>query len=107
MEMKKVLIGTMVVAALAACSPQEPQKKEVALDSERAQLGYAMGMDVGTSLSQLGGDIDSDAFIEAFRTTLEKGNLRLKPEEAAKVKQAFTATRSKKWIGRLGRFSKP
>lgn len=87
--MKKVLIGTMVVAALAACSPQEPQKKEVALDSERAQLGYAMGMDVGTSLSQLGGDIDSEAFIEAFRTTLDKGEVRLKPEEAAKVKQAF------------------
>jgi len=87
--MKKVLIGTIVVAALAACSPQEPQKKEVALDSEQSQLGYAMGMDVGTSLSQLGGDIDSDAFVEAFRTTLEKGTLRLKPEEAAKVKQAF------------------
>lgn len=87
--MKKVLIGTMVVAALAACSPQESEHKQVALDSEQAQLSYAMGMDVGTSLSQLGGDIDSDAFVEAFRTTLEKGNVRLKPEEAAKVKQAF------------------
>jgi len=87
--MKKILICGLLVGAFAACSQQPPADKQVALDSERAKLGYAMGMDVGTSLSQLGADIDTDAFVEAFRASVAKGEMRMKPDESAKVKQVF------------------
>jgi FKBP-type peptidyl-prolyl cis-trans isomerase len=76
--------------SLAACSQgQPPADKPVALDSETSKLGYAMGMDVGTSLGRMGADVDADAFVEAFRASLAKGEMRMSPEEAAEVTQTF------------------
>jgi len=86
--MKKLIILAIMALALAACS-QEKGGKPAALDSEKAKFSYAMGMDVGTSLSQMSANIDADAFVEAFRTSLTKGETRLKAEEASQLKQAF------------------
>jgi FKBP-type peptidyl-prolyl cis-trans isomerase len=75
---------------LAACSQgQPPADKPVALDSDTSKLGYAMGMDVGTSLGRMAADVDADAFVEAFRASLAKGEMRMSPEEAAEVTQTF------------------
>jgi len=80
----------LMVATLAACSKDETATpKQVALDSDRAKFSYAMGMDVGNSLRQMGGEIDVDAFVDAFRTSIANGEMRMKAEDAAKVKQAF------------------
>lgn len=86
--MKKFIVLAVMALALAACS-QEKADKPLSLESDKAKLGYAMGMDVGTSLSQMDTDIDVDAFVDAFRTTVAKGEARLNAEEAAKVKQSF------------------
>jgi FKBP-type peptidyl-prolyl cis-trans isomerase len=86
---KLILLGTIVLG-LAACSQgQPPADKPVALDSETSKLGYAMGMDVGASLGRMGADVDADAFVEAFRANLAKGEMRMSPEEAAEVTQTF------------------
>jgi len=87
--MKKMMVSGALLVALAACSQQAQEPKQVALDNEGSKLSYAMGMDVGRSLSQVGGDIQADAFIEGFKTSLAKGETRLTQEEAAKVKQSF------------------
>jgi FKBP-type peptidyl-prolyl cis-trans isomerase len=88
--MKKLILLGTIVLGLAACSQEQPQAdKPVALDSDASKLGYAMGIDVGASLGRMAADIDADAFIEAFRTSFAKGEMRMKPEEAAEVRQAF------------------
>lgn len=86
--MKKIVLTGMVLA-MAACSQPPEAPKEVKLDTENAKLSYAMGMDVGRSLSQIGGDVEVDAFVEGFKTTLAKGETRMTQEESAKVKQSF------------------
>ncbi len=87
---KLIALGMML--GLAACSqgdaPSE-KAKQAALDTDVAKFSYAMGMDVGTSLRQMGSDIDADVLVEALRTSLAGGEVRLKPEEAGQVKQAF------------------
>ena len=88
--MKKLILLGTIVLGLAACSQGEaPADKPVALDSDTSKLGYAMGMDVGTSLGRMGANVDADAFVEAFRTSLAKGEMRMSPEEAAEVTQTF------------------
>jgi len=85
--MKKVLIIAATAVLLIGCDQDAP--KEVALDTEKARFSYIMGQDVGTSLRQMGDDIDADAFTEAFRATLKGDAARISAEEAGKIKQAF------------------
>lgn len=92
--MKKLIVLAVMVLGLAACT-QEKADKPVALESDKAKFSYAMGMDVGSSLGQVGTDIDTDAFVEAFRTSIAKGETRLKAEEAKKIQQAFFMKKQK------------
>jgi len=92
--MKKVWIG-MLAVALVACSPQEAEKKQVALDSDEAKLGYAMGMDAGLFFCQMSNDADAEAFMTGFREATEGSQPRITPEEAKKVKEAFMARKKK------------
>ncbi len=88
--MKKSIVLGAVIVGLTACSQgQPPADKPVALDSDARKLGYAMGMDVGASLGRMGVDADADAFVEAFRTSFAKGEMRMSSEEAAEVKQTL------------------
>jgi len=91
--MKKIVVTSVVLLAMSACSQQPQEKKQVKLESDNAKLSYSMGMDVGRSLSQIGEDVDTDAFIEGFTTMLAKGEPRITLEEASKVKQAYFTKR--------------
>jgi FKBP-type peptidyl-prolyl cis-trans isomerase len=86
---KSIVLGTVVLGLVACSQGEAPADKPVALDSDRSKLGYAMGMDVGKSLGRMAADIDAEAFVEAFRTSFAKGEMRMKPEEAAGVTQAY------------------
>lgn len=87
--MRKNLMLAVVAGSLIACSQQAPEDKPVALDSDKGKLGYAMGMDAGNFFRQMQGDADADAFIEGFSTAVAGNELRIKREEADRVKQAF------------------
>ncbi|MDT8376854.1 MAG: FKBP-type peptidyl-prolyl cis-trans isomerase [Mariprofundaceae bacterium] len=88
--MKKLILLGTIVLGLAACSQgQAPEDKPVALDSDTNKLGYAMGMDAGNFFRQLTNDADADAFVEAFSAAVAGKEMRMKPEEAGQVKQAF------------------
>ncbi len=102
--MKKLMLSGVLALLLAACSQGDApatKAKQVELDSEKARFSYAMGMDVGTSFSQMGADIDADAFVEAFRTAVAKGEMRMQAEEAARVKQAFFQKRRQEQQARM------
>jgi FKBP-type peptidyl-prolyl cis-trans isomerase FkpA/FKBP-type peptidyl-prolyl cis-trans isomerase FklB len=89
--MKKLMI-IGCVALLAACSETtvEPAKAPpVALDSDKAKFSYAIGMDIGGSLQQIGSDLQRDALIAALNDSLDGKESRVPAQEAADIKQAF------------------
>lgn len=94
--MKKVIIiGCM--ALLAACTETavEPAKAPpVALDNEKARFSYAIGMDIGRNLQDIGSKIETDVLLAALRDSLEGKEARLPVEEAAKILQAFVKKQS-------------
>lgn len=63
------------------------------LETEAQKLGYIIGMDIGSSLKQQGGDLDLDTLIEAIRATYNGDPLAMTPEEAATVREEFIAKR--------------
>ena len=93
--MRKTMISVMLLLVMSACSQPPQEEKKVALDSDKAKLGYAMGMDAGSFFRQMENDADADAFIEAFKTAAAGGEIRIKPEDAVKVKQAFMQRKQK------------
>ena len=63
------------------------------LETDAQKLGYIIGMDIGASLKQQGGDLDLDSLINAIRATYNDEPLAMTPEEAAAVREAFIAAR--------------
>jgi len=63
------------------------------LETDAQKLGYIIGMDIGESLKQQGGDLDLDSLIEAVRATYNGTPLAMTPEEAAAVRESFIAAR--------------
>ena len=63
------------------------------LETESQKLGYIIGMDIGQSLKQQGGELDLDTLIEAIRATYNNEPLAMTPEEAASVRESFIAAR--------------
>jgi len=89
MVMKRIIaLGVLVALPLISGSvlAAKPQ-------TEAQQLGYIIGMDIGTSLKQQGSDIDLDALFEAIGTTYNGETPALTPEEAATIRETFIAKR--------------
>ncbi len=96
--MKHMFVAVLMVAALAACSQQEtvPEPKAVPLESEKAKLGYAMGIDAGLFFKQIQNDAEADAFVDGFRAAVNDDSPRLSLEEVNRVKDAYFAKMKKK-----------
>ena len=88
--MKKIMI-IACVAMLAACSDkaEAPKAAVLSLDSDKAKLSYAIGMDIGQSLETLKADLDRALLIAAINDRLDGAEAKVSQEDAAKVKQAF------------------
>lgn len=81
------------VALLAACSQaNEGQKpaEELSLDSDKAKISYAIGLDMAGSLEPIAGDIDPAVLTAAIRDGLSGKEPRLTPEQSAQAKQKFS-----------------
>jgi len=63
------------------------------LETESQKLGYIIGMDIGQSLKQQGGELDLDSLIDAIRATYNNEPLAMTPEEAASIRESFIAAR--------------
>ena len=77
--------GTLISAGtflLAACSGGTPDTL-----SERAS--YAIGLDMGNSVEQMGGDVDLDMLIQGLRDALGEQEPQMDQQEIAEVMQEF------------------
>jgi FKBP-type peptidyl-prolyl cis-trans isomerase len=90
--MKKLMIISCMVI-LAACSETTVEAAKVAplsLDSDKAKFSYAIGVDIGNSLLQVGTkDLARDALIAALNDILDGKKPLVSVEEMAKVKQVY------------------
>ena len=87
---KLMIIGCMAI--LAACSQATETVAEappVSLDSEKAKFSYAIGMDIGRNLQDIGSNIETDVLLAALKDSLEGKEPRLPVKEAATIIQAF------------------
>ena len=82
------LRGVLLAAALVSGNAFSAE-----LETDAQKLGYIIGMDIGSSLKQQGGDLDLDSLIEAMRATYNGTPLAMTPEEAAAVREEFIAKR--------------
>ena len=69
----------------------ESKAEAVALDNDKARLGYTIGAQIGGGLAQQGmvNEIDLDALILAVRDFATGAEAKITPEEMVKVQQAF------------------
>jgi len=61
------------------------------LDNEQAKRGYALGMDIGNSISSLNADLDVDALVQGVRDTLTSADTQLSTQEMEAVIQDLLA----------------
>jgi len=96
--MRKGVWMMVAIAMLAGCSQEkiEEEAKQVVLDNGASKFSYAIGLDIGNSLKNLGEDLNRAAFIEALNAQLDGSTLRLDAAEAQQVKQAFAQKRAAK-----------
>ena len=79
---------TVIAAALVAGSAMAND-----LTTEEQQLGYIIGMDIGSSLKNEGTVIDLEALIDALRTTYNGEAPKLTADEAQAIRENFIAKR--------------
>ncbi len=79
-----VLVSASLFGAVAAA-----ESPEIALETPQQKLSYVIGMDIGSTLKQLGTEIDLAIFKQALEDVLEGRVTRITAEEAAQIKQAF------------------
>jgi FKBP-type peptidyl-prolyl cis-trans isomerase FkpA/FKBP-type peptidyl-prolyl cis-trans isomerase FklB len=84
MHVKGALLAAVLLSGSAFSA-------ELVTDAQK--LGYIIGMDIGESLKQQGGELDLETLIEAVRATYNGTPLAMTPEEAAAVRESFIAAR--------------
>lgn len=97
------LLAASVLLAIAACKPVEKDAAAGAdagdspaaaaaipgLKTEKQQVSYMIGMQLGQSMKPVKDEIDLDMVMRAARTTLEDGELLMTEEQAMQVAQSF------------------
>ncbi|OIO68760.1 MAG: hypothetical protein COW19_05690 [Zetaproteobacteria bacterium CG12_big_fil_rev_8_21_14_0_65_55_1124] len=88
--MKKIvtIAAVLLLAGCNAADDKAPAAKAGALDSENAKFSYAIGLDVGRSLSRIDEKLDMSAFNEGLMTSVDGKESKLTEQEIAEVKQA-------------------
>jgi FKBP-type peptidyl-prolyl cis-trans isomerase FkpA/FKBP-type peptidyl-prolyl cis-trans isomerase FklB len=86
---KSMIIGCMALFAACSQATETVAEAPLSLDSDKSKFSYAIGLDIGRSLQQVGSDLDRDALIAALNDSLDGKESRVPAEEAAELKQAF------------------
>ena len=85
------------MALLVACSQSTETVAEappVSLDSEKARFSYAIGMDIGKNLQDIGSNIETEVLLAALKDSLEGKESRIPAQEATEIIQAFLKKQS-------------
>jgi len=90
--MRKCIVIAATLMVMAGCSAGSDQAKDkkvgLSLDNESSKFSYAIGLDVGKSLSHIGTKVDLDAFNAAVATIINGGKPLLSTKEIAAVKRS-------------------
>ncbi|MEN1940586.1 FKBP-type peptidyl-prolyl cis-trans isomerase [Luteimonas sp. MJ246] len=96
------LLAASLLVALAACKKIEPGAETAAaaddatpatleikgLPTEKHQAGYAIGLQIGATLSEIKDEVDFDALVKAMRTSMNGEDALM---DEAQARQAFEA----------------
>jgi FKBP-type peptidyl-prolyl cis-trans isomerase FkpA len=83
--------GQALMARIGARSGQAAQPGQGEPPAvDKAKVGLLVGTDVGRSLTPIKSEIDLPVFLQAVRTSLDKGTPLMSEEEATGVRQAFS-----------------
>jgi FKBP-type peptidyl-prolyl cis-trans isomerase FkpA len=88
--MKGFVRGVAALVLMVAALGAQAQEKKV-LNTDRDKVSYMIGMDVGSSLSPIGSQIDMAAFERAVRNAFEGGKPLIDDATAKKTHQALMA----------------
>ncbi|GAA4865023.1 FKBP-type peptidyl-prolyl cis-trans isomerase [Luteimonas vadosa] len=99
------LLSVSLVFAIAACKPVDSDAEATAdgdadaspaaeaaipgLKTDKQQVSYMIGMQIGQSLQPVKDEVDFDTVMRAARTSMEGGKLLMTEEQAMKVAQSF------------------
>ena len=89
-QIVSLLVALIMSLSLLSCSSGEKSASKKALKSDSERFGYALGMDIGTSLKEMQADIDLPSLMAGLRDTFEGTKALLTPEEAAEVGKEFS-----------------
>ncbi len=88
MEIHRGIVGTLVVATLFGCQGTDA----ASLESDDQKASYAIGLDVGRSLSAARDHLDLDALVTGIDDALAEREQRISQDEVTRVLTAFDQT---------------
>lgn len=98
------LLAASLLFAIAACKPVDKDAADATaeagdspaaataipgLKTEKEQVSYMIGMQLGQSMKPVKDEVDLDVVMKAVRTSFADGKLLMTEEQAAEVAQAF------------------
>src|SRR5688572_6070200 len=99
---RKILILVLATGLAAACSKSEEGAEDAAgtevagLESDAQKFGYAIGVDIGKSLTPVKTDVDVEALVKGLEETLAGQTPRMTDEMREKVKAEISQKLQKK-----------
>jgi FKBP-type peptidyl-prolyl cis-trans isomerase len=87
MKMQMKIIVPVLLLCIFSCELMEKKSAKADLESPSGKFSYAMGLEMGGYLKQLGTDIDINSFIQGVKDTLE-GTPRFTSQQAMEIKQS-------------------
>lgn len=94
---QRILAIALVAGLAAACNKQE-SRGSTELNTDAQKFGYAIGVDIGKSLSPVKDEVDIDALIAGLDESLAGKDVRLSDEEREKIKSEVTKKLQQKQI---------
>lgn len=94
---QRILAVALVAGLAAACNKQE-SRGSTELNTDAQKFGYAIGVDIGKSLSPVKDEVDIDALVAGLDEALAGKEVRLSDEEREKIKSEVTRKLQQKQI---------
>lgn len=98
--MKRTLIALACTIALVACKEEAKEEvtQELNLDSDKAQLSYALGFDIGKNLGLEAGDLDSAVFEAAIAEAASGADAKMNQQQIYFVIRKFQEQKMEKQL---------
>jgi FKBP-type peptidyl-prolyl cis-trans isomerase FkpA len=86
----RILAVALVAGLATACNKKDGGSASTALDTDAQKFGYAIGVDIGKSLSPVKDEVDINALVAGLEETIAGKTPRLDDETREKIKSEVT-----------------